>query len=76
MRPNLKLTAFATLTAFAFVAGCSAGPEARMPGPGGPEIPPGQPQGPKGQGDDTPKGENTRVTAAMPAAAEPATGAS
>lgn len=46
MRPNLKLTAFATLTAFAFVAGCSAEPEARMPGtPNGPSDP-GMPQGP------------------------------
>jgi len=46
MRPNLKLTTFATLTAFAFVAGCGAGPEAHMPGPGGPNEPPGTPQGP------------------------------
>src|SRR5437763_12481796 len=46
MRPNLKLTAFATLTAFAFVAGCSAGPEAHMTGPSGPNEPPGTPQGP------------------------------
>ncbi|MDB4964570.1 MAG: hypothetical protein JWN44_259 [Myxococcales bacterium] len=46
MKTNLKLTAFATLTAFAFVAGCSAEPEARMPGtPAGPSEP-ATPQGP------------------------------
>ena len=46
MRPNLRLTAFATLTAFAFVAGCS-GAESHTPGmPGGPSDPPGTPQGP------------------------------
>ena len=48
MRPNLKLTAFATLAAFALVTGCGAGPEARTqptptptPTPGQPDTPPG-----------------------------------
>lgn len=46
MRPNLKLTAFATLTAFAFITGCGSEPEARVPGtPSGPSDP-GMPQGP------------------------------
>lgn len=47
MRPNLKLSASATLTAFMLVAGCGAGPEGSMhtvptPGP----TAPGNPEGP------------------------------
>jgi hypothetical protein len=35
MRPNLKSSAIAALTALALISGCSAEPETRMPGPGG-----------------------------------------
>lgn len=46
MRPNLKLTAFATLAAFALVTGCGAQPEARMPGAPGTPSQPGTPDNP------------------------------
>lgn len=48
MSANLKLTAFATMTAFALLTGCGAGPEAHTTTPPatGPSEPPGTPQGP------------------------------
>lgn len=60
MATNLKLTAFATLTAFALVTGCGAGPEARMDTPAAPTpVPPGTPVG---------TGENNPPPAPQPTA--------
>src|SRR5947209_6383995 len=55
MATNLKLTALATLTTFALVAGCNAGPEAHTlptPAPAAPSEPPGTP--PPGPGEGNP----------------------
>jgi hypothetical protein len=71
MRPNLKLTALATLTAFALVTGCGAGPEARTQPTPTPTPTPGQPDSPPGPNEFPPQPTPTAKYAGVYAVVAP-----